>query len=522
MPLTDAEMMNAVGIRLVPGADGEVMDLRKFEPPIPPRDASDLPEIEHLSPARFARGDDMELAQMLRRAFLGEHVVYTAGDVWQYQTDRRGWYRITDEQLMAWCGVMAGAPVFKGKTKDGEIVTRPLMLSASKIRGAVAIAKSDVHADESRGDYWNHTLPGYPRGIAQFADRAVVVTQVASGKLTLKVEMPHPDHRVRAPRVLPCAWHGVPDLDNFAEDCPATWATAWDWWGHHGEDEARARMLAVLEFIGASVLGMAPTMSKAMMLYGPGGTGKSTLIELMTRWCKPEAVCSVTPQDMGDNRFASARLDGAVLNVIDDLPAEPISDAGDWKSAVTGGRIDVERKGRDGYGIFPRAGHLYAGNRLPAAIKANSGFWRRWLVIKYDRVFADTAASKDVLTPMLGEMDKLVAHAVAAFMDTGGNGGRGYTQPACHRKVMSEWEQISDSVAAFVAEHVRPADPSAFGSTLPRRSQVYNDYRKFCETNGRRPVAAGEFYRRLDDAGFRQKKIKGIRLVDCRVLVVDD
>jgi P4 family phage/plasmid primase-like protien len=519
MPLSDAEMLEAAGIRLVPGFDGEVMDLREFAPPIPPRTVSELPEIEHLSPARFARGDDAEIASMLSRAFLGDHIVYTAGDLWQYQPDRRGWYRLTDERLLSWCSVMAGAAVFKGKTKDGEIVTRPLQMNAGRARGAVALVKAASHHDESRGDYWNHTLPGYPRGIAQFADRAVVVTQTGSGTLAIKVETPHPDHRVRAPRVLPCAWPGLPDLDRFADDCPLTWQTAWDWWGHHGEDEARARMLAILEFIGASVLGMAPAMSKAVLLYGPGGTGKSTLIELMTRWCKPEAVCSVTPQDMGDNRFASARLDGAVLNVIDDLPAEPISDAGDWKSAVTGGRIDVERKGRDGYGIFPRAGHLYAGNRLPVAIKANSGFWRRWLIVEYDKVFADTSDARDVLTPMMGEMDRIVAHAVAAFMSTGGRGGRGYTKPACHRRVMREWEHVSDSVSAFTAECLRAPPVDASRVAHPPRHEVYRDYRTWCGEQGRHPVARGAFEARVADAGFERHRTGGVRRWACSVLV---
>ncbi len=519
MALTDEQMLEMNGIRLVPGFDGRVMDLGRYQPPVPPATPDEIPEIEWCSPARFERGDDAEVADVLLRRYLGPLVVHTAGMLWQYQPDRRGWHPISDAQMMAWCTSMAGADVYRGRTQDGEVRVKPLSMSAARARGAIAMAKSLCDHDEAAGDYWTRHITGHARGIAQFADRAVVVTQVASGELAVQVEDPKPEHRVRSMRVMPCRWPGMPDVTTFGADCPNTWATAWAWWGHHGEEEAVARMQAVLEFIGASILGMAPTMSKALLLYGPGGTGKSTLIELMTRWCRPGAIAHITPQDMSDSRFATAALDGAVLNVVDDLPAEPISDAGDWKSAITGGRIDVERKGRDRYGVVPTAGHLYASNRLPVAIKANSGFWRRWLVVEYDRVFADTADSRDVLGPMLEEMDRITAHAVAAFVATGGRGGRGYTRPACHARIMQQWEHISDSVAGFVSECVQ-ASPAGRPQVLhPSRAQVYQDYRKWCAGHGRHPVARGELERRMEDAGFRKHRTGGVRRWDCAVVM---
>lgn len=523
MALTDEQMLAMNGIRLVPGFDGRVMDLGKYQPPIPPSTPDEIPEIEWCSPARFERGDESEIADVLRRHYLGPLVVYTSGELWQYQPDRRGWHPVSDERIMAWCAGMAGADVFRGRTQDGEVRVKPLSMSAARARGAIAMVKAKCKHEESDGDYWTREVGQHAQGIAQFADRAVVVTQTGSGKLSVKVEDPKPEHRIRSMRVMPCRWPGLPEsVDSFPDDCEAIWRTAWEWWGHHGVEEAMSRMKALLEFMGASVLGMAPSMAKAVLLFGPGGTGKSTMIDLMTRWCRRGAISHITPQAMSENRFATSALDGAVLNVVDDIPAEPINDAGDWKSAVTGGRIDVERKGRDRYGITPNAGHLYAGNRLPVARKANSGFWRRWLIIKYDRVFADTSDARDVLGPMLAEMDMFMAHAVAAFVATGGRGGVGYTHPACHYEMMKEWEAISDSVAAFVAEHVNPPAVGATSYMWPRRSQVYADYRRWCGANGRHPVSAGELYRRLDDAGFEQKKVQGIRRIECSIVDVTD
>lgn len=496
------------------------VETSKFCPPVPPLNVWALPEVEE--GCRMWRGDETECADLLLAHWLGPHAVYTSGQVWQYQPERNGWHRIPREDVLTWAASLAGAPIYAGLDRTNAIKTRPLSMSAAKASGAVTLAGSRRFHDAQVSSFWARGIGEHKRGVVQFRDKAVVVTQVRSGELSVSVEDPHPDHRIRSQMVLPSAWPGLPEHETFTADCPVMWRTAWEWWGHHGVDEAHDRMTAVLEVLGASVLGMAPTMSRALMLYGPGGTGKSTLLELMTRWCRAGGVCSVTPQDMGANRFASARLDGAVINVVDDLPAGPIQDAGAWKSAITGGRIDVERKGKDGHGIYPRAGHIYAGNRLPVAVRANSGFWRRWLVVEYDRVFTSTDDDRDILTPLLGEMEKIMAHAVAAFVATGGKGGRGYTEPACHRAIMGQWEQVSDSVFAFASECVRPRAESHPKREDPKRSYVYDEYRGWSTRNGRQPVSRGEFERRMIDAGWTTHRSGGVRRWACAVSLVLD
>lgn len=486
-----------------------------YAPPRHPRGPADLPDIQGIEGAKFKRGDDVELAMILHSRYFGKYVVSVGGELWQYDPDRRGWWRIPPETAITWVARVAGGCILAGFNRKGEPKLRPIAISASKASGAVRLAVARCHHAEEGGDYWAGELRGYHRGIAQFQDRAVIVTQSGPGTLKVSVEDPKPEHRVRALRVMPCRWLGMPALDDLQAVCPVLWGIHLDWWGHHGEEEARARLMAILEFVGASMLGYATVMAKAVLLLGEGGTGKSTMIDLMTRWCQPSAVSSVTPQEMGTNRFAPARMDGVVLNVVDDIPHEPILDAGVWKSAITGGRIDVERKGRDGHGIYPRAGHLYAGNRLPPVVKANDGFWRRWLVIEYDRQFSGTSQDRPVMFELMGEMDRIIAFAIAAFVDTGGHGGRGYTTPACHRVAMGEWSDVSDSVGAFSRECLQVVDPDVPKVNWTKRSTVYKEYRDWCEEGGRRAVSAHEWGSRMRSMGFEVVQSRGSWRVGC-------
>ena len=509
---------DAPDLRPVEPRDG----LDAFAPPQRPRTGDDLPELVPDSGAVMLRGDEAELSGILHDHYLGPWVCHTNGSMWQYRPERRGWVRLTDEEMMTWVADLAGALIWRGRKDSGEPKLSPLAVSAARARGAVRMAGARVHHDEDDGDYWRlSATDDKAHGIAQFTDRAVMVTQELPGQLCISVVDPHPDLRVRAQRVLPCAWVGLQEMARLESQCPALWRIHREWWSHHGDDEAAARLVAVLEFLGATVLGMAPMMARALFLFGAGGTGKSSLLELLTRWCQPRAVSGVTPQDMGGNRFATARLDGAVVNVVDDLSSDPIRDTGAWKSAVTGGRIDVERKGQDGYGIHPQAGHIYAGNRLPVAIRPNSGFWRRWLVIPYDRVFSRSADARPIVPELLSEMDRIIAFAVTAFLATGGSGGRGYTEPLGHAQIMAEWDRVSDSVSAFAADHLRQPPALEPKSRWPRRSQVYREYRTYCLRTGRQAVSAEEFTNRARDLGHDIVRMSGIWRVKCEVRDMD-
>tara|TARA_R100000773_G_scaffold44629_1_gene46663 strand:+ start:1241 stop:2818 length:1578 start_codon:yes stop_codon:yes gene_type:complete len=504
------KLIEALGVNLAPDA----IDLSKYAPPNAPQTLADLPNLDGRG-SHLLRGDESELAELFHRCWLGPHSAKVNGEVWQWQPEARGWVRLSTDLMVQQLSVVAGANVLVGVREDGTAKHKRLNLSNAKLRGAIALVGSKLARPETDGTFWPESRDCLT-GLCQFRDQAVRVTQEAPGRLTWETVPPSPSLRVRAARVLPTAFRGMPpDLEGLGTVCPEFQQVCLDWWGHHGAAELEARQRAVLEFLGASLLGMAPMMARAVMLYGEGGTGKSTLIELLTRWCQPQAVASVTPQDMGVNRFASAQLDGALLNVVDDLPAEPIKDAGAWKSSITGGRMGVERKGRDGYTIHPRAGHLYAGNRLPVAVRANTGFWRRWLVVEYDRVFAGTEHDRDVLSALLTETPDLVCFALRAFIDTGGKGGRGYTLPACHSAMLHEWETISDSVSAFWADAVQLLPPGTPRADWWPRSQLYRLYKSWCDAGGRKAVAAAEFYRRATGLGAQVIKSNGQRIINC-------
>lgn len=125
---------------------------------------------------------------------------------------------------------------------------------------------------------------------------------------------------------------------------------------------------------------------KAFILYGPGNTGKSVLIDLIEKIIGYDYVSNIPFQDLG-SRFSTVRLAGKLLNSYSDLPQVPIKDTGTFKALVSGDRIHADEKFEKGFEFKNTARLLYATNKLPSNfVDPTSGFYRRLIIIPFRNV----------------------------------------------------------------------------------------------------------------------------------------
>ena len=93
-----------------------------------------------------------------------------------------------------------------------------------------------------------------------------------------------------------------------------------------------------LEEVTATMLDSRRIPSKAILLYGPSRTGKSTYERLMKTVAGPGNTSALTLHQLVTDRFASAGLFGMVLNCAADLSSRHIDDVAQFK-ALTGGDL---------------------------------------------------------------------------------------------------------------------------------------------------------------------------------------
>ncbi|MEO1337270.1 MAG: phage/plasmid primase, P4 family, partial [Myxococcota bacterium] len=259
---------------------------------------------------------------------------------------------------------------------------------------------------------------------------------------------------------------------------------------HAGGDEV-VDLLA--ELVGLALVGRVTDFDTAVVLVGPGATGKSTTLQAISSLFPQGSVAHISPQDFAtpNPEYRIAELAGKLINVVEELPSERITESAKFKAVVSGSPL----LGRFTYGrpftVKPRALHIYAANQLPKAADTSSGFWRRLVVIKFEVPM--TAMRHDVLEVFSQEragMYRWALEGAARVL------ARGKLEPPASVSISAATRKKPkvDSVSTFI-DAVCVVDPNE--EVMSTVAGLYACYRLFAEASGAEAVVNRSFYRRL-------------------------
>lgn len=162
------------------------------------------------------------------------------------------------------------------------------------------------------------------------------------------------------------------------------------------------------EMLGC-VLYQGVLVPKIFFLYGASAhNGKSSVLNLIhaTFNKNGNAVSAVTPQKLATNNFAASSLYGKAVNIVDDLPDTTIQDSGVLKSAVTGGWVEIERKGQNAQTVKMNTTFIIASNFLPSFSESGQAINRRLHIIEFAHNFSkDPDRKSDVETMQLTQSE---------------------------------------------------------------------------------------------------------------------
>lgn len=251
---------------------------------------------------------------------------------------------------------------------------------------------------------------------------------------------------------------------------------------------------------------------KAMMLTGQAGSGKSVFISLLEAFVGSENVSSVPLQELTENRFKRALLEGKLLNAFADISHKAVEDSGYFKAIVTGDTIDAERKFKPPFVFRPFAKLLFSANELPASRDVSEGYFRRWLIIPF--------AYRGKKDPNL--LEKLtVPHEMSGLLNIAIKGLRrleikgGFTENEASRKALETYRETIDSVAAYIQERITIDNKAA-----ESKQEIFAAYKRWCEEAGLKSLGRNRFNVRFAELTgayeanrVRERQWRGVRLL---------
>ncbi len=120
----------------------------------------------------------------------------------------------------------------------------------------------------------------------------------------------------------------------------------------------------------------------------------------------------------------------------------------------------------------------------------------------FTRVFArseqDAGLAGRIIAGELGGVARWALEGAADVLRSGG-----YAVPASVLAAREEWQRNADTVRLFAEARLSKTQTPAAGSQL-----VYDDYVRWTQRNGHKPMASNKFVERLELAGFTRHRLK--------------
>lgn len=253
------------------------------------------------------------------------------------------------------------------------------------------------------------------------------------------------------------------------------------------------------------------SIQKAVLLTGEGANGKSVFLRALIAFLGARNVSNVALHRLESDRFSVARLLGRLANIFADLPASALEGTSTFKALVGGDPLMAEFKHRDAFEFQPFARLLFSANHPPRSPDASAAFFRRWLVIPFERTFSDGASGTmpaALLDEALAHPDELAGVLNRALLYAADLRDRGIVESETTRAALEEFRETTDPLAVWLD---RQTVKSAEG--VIDCDGLYQGYARACNDSGR-PVlskqAFGRVVRRLrPSVEVKQKSVNG-------------
>jgi len=220
---------------------------------------------------------------------------------------------------------------------------------------------------------------------------------------------------------------------------------------------------------------------KALINLGQGANGKSLIFNILIKILGKANLSSV-PISQLDKRHYLAEMFGKLVNLsIESESNHEINDA-NFKSIVSGDLITVDEKYGKPFSFNPFCKLVFAMNTLPYVGDKTSAFYRRVLIISYDKEFSRVEQNIKLSHELEEELDGIFLWMLEGLKRLN---ERGYFPEEKEMlDMLEEYKRDNNPTLAFVEDHLIVSKTK----TLPKKD-LYKQYHDWSKDNGYKPAS---------------------------------
>lgn len=259
----------------------------------------------------------------------------------------------------------------------------------------------------------------------------------------------------------------------------------------------RKDMRTVLEEILGHILLVNKFPHKIFFLTGSGANGKSTFVEMITKWTG-ELSSHVDIANFDDGT-SLASLIGKIVNVADDVDAIYLEKSKNLKTMASGNTVGARAIYSQPITLKNTATLIFTANEPPVFKDKSDGIGRRLVIIPFENKVKTRIYNLDELLSTDTAKSYLLNLALAGVKRIYDNKLEMSTSETIEQAT-KQYYLDNDSVLAYLNDY-----PSIVGNPI---SSIYEAYEEYCEDSNLKAVSLNKFSRRLKSLGYDIKITK--------------
>lgn len=264
------------------------------------------------------------------------------------------------------------------------------------------------------------------------------------------------------------------------------------------------KILFVQEWMGYLLVPDA-SQQKMLWLVGQGANGKSVLLHVISQLVGPENISNAMLEQL-QQTYVRAELEGKLLNISGEIAANAMIDDGIIKAIVAGDTVQAERKYKPSFSFRPYVRLMAATNSLPRTNDVTHGFFRRTVILRFNRVFTDAEQNPRLADELQAELSGILRWAMTGLHRLRLQGG--FTVPPSSQEALGQYRLHANSVALFAEECL--VQTGRDGGMRP--AEVFQGFQQWARANGFQTFNIVNFGQRLAALGFEKRKSNGREL----------
>jgi len=240
------------------------------------------------------------------------------------------------------------------------------------------------------------------------------------------------------------------------------------------------------------------TLQKSLFFIGEGANGKSVFLETLAA-----VLDNVSHLELSElfDRFKIAELEGKLANICTDVETSKVMDAR-FKKIVAGEPQSAERKFKEPFEFGPFAKILFSANDFIPTKDRTHGFYRRFDILRFNRIFKTEEQKPDLLQELKKEVPGIFNWALEGLERLRQQKWI-MTKSAYMEDCHNEFRRATNPLQLFIEEEC-----VVEGNATVDANELRSSYKQYCEDKGYKVLSDNKLGQELKRHGINKTRIR--------------